>query len=107
VTDFQPGPALAPETSSPRSDGPLAQIKNGFSAASEDAGLDDSHSHDLRHTFARLQAEEHDRGLYSCDARGDGRGGGDGRRLRPHGAELRKDYGRRGMRPGAKLNRVG
>jgi integrase len=43
--------------STPWSDGPLAQIRNGFSAACEDAGLDDFHSHDLRHTFAMRAAD--------------------------------------------------
>jgi integrase len=43
--------------SSPWSDGPLAQIKNGFADAVEDAKLGDFHFHDLRHKFATRAAD--------------------------------------------------
>lgn len=43
--------------SSPRTGGQLSQIKKGFAAAIQDAGLENFTFHDLRHTFATRLAE--------------------------------------------------
>jgi len=42
---------------SPKTDGPLTDIKHGFSAACVEAGLENFHFHDLRHTAATRLAD--------------------------------------------------